>query len=510
MMQSAPDNSVRIEQLQLQCSASQRATVMDALDAADWPHIDEREILILRRLEINSEAWAIGREAAERVRSLVDQAVTPWSGNTLQAQAVRFRDHAELAACLCREVLRPSYPLPWYWQNHTLAAQALQQPPASAILSILSEKPLQLPAVIDRLMMHGLLGATLATLGEERIQHLVALAVHVTGFPVSPSLLQARPETLQQMETEFSSVELPAHTSELQRWRLLLDNLPQSLASTVSSLAALLIAWHNQPFRLHQKENATLTVLRLKEELLLPLPPTGFEASASEPHYPSEIGTPDTFASPGNVETRAKRPLDQPGAQPADGGDHTDRDSPTKRAPDAEISIDQTRAVEQPEALQQFVTTDGGLFYLINVLRQPALQEILTVSKVDPWQHLYMMSRLLELELDLPLREFLISQLNLGSLQALDELTPDKQDHQLIELAEKRLAHHGFWPDALIRRTSRVRHDRVHLDIEFHHDSIDLDIRLAGLDVNPGWLPWLGRVVNFHYLDDPLLRGVHA
>ena len=24
-------------------------------------------------------------------------------------------------------------------------------------------------------------------------------------------------------------------------------------------------------------------------------------------------------------------------------------------------------------------------------------------------------------------------------------------------------------------------------------------VRLAGLDINPGWLPWLGRVVQFHY-----------
>jgi hypothetical protein len=31
--------------------------------------------------------------------------------------------------------------------------------------------------------------------------------------------------------------------------------------------------------------------------------------------------------------------------------------------------------------------------------------------------------------------------------------------------------------------------------------SVRLEIRLAGLDLDPGWVPWLGRVVSFHYLD---------
>jgi hypothetical protein len=30
-------------------------------------------------------------------------------------------------------------------------------------------------------------------------------------------------------------------------------------------------------------------------------------------------------------------------------------------------------------------------------------------------------------------------------------------------------------------------------------NAIRLPVRLAGLDINPGWLPWLGRVVSFHY-----------
>jgi hypothetical protein len=30
-------------------------------------------------------------------------------------------------------------------------------------------------------------------------------------------------------------------------------------------------------------------------------------------------------------------------------------------------------------------------------------------------------------------------------------------------------------------------------------DQVDIAVRLAGLDANPGWVPSLGRVVTFYY-----------
>jgi hypothetical protein len=33
---------------------------------------------------------------------------------------------------------------------------------------------------------------------------------------------------------------------------------------------------------------------------------------------------------------------------------------------------------------------------------------------------------------------------------------------------------------------------------------VDLRIRWAGLDLDPGWLPWLGRVVSFRYGQETL------
>jgi hypothetical protein len=40
---------------------------------------------------------------------------------------------------------------------------------------------------------------------------------------------------------------------------------------------------------------------------------------------------------------------------------------------------------------------------------------------------------------------------------------------------------------------------RTHIDVLFHLEHIDLNVRLAGLDRNPGWLPALGRVISFYF-----------
>lgn len=58
-----------------------------------------------------------------------------------------------------------------------------------------------------------------------------------------------------------------------------------------------------------------------------------------------------------------------------------------------------------------------------------------------------------------------------------------------------------------IRRPGRLFASRTHLEIGFHVSQLDLRIRRSALDVDPGWVPWLGRVVRFHYLDPEEQRG---
>ena len=52
---------------------------------------------------------------------------------------------------------------------------------------------------------------------------------------------------------------------------------------------------------------------------------------------------------------------------------------------------------------------------------------------------------------------------------------------------------------SLIMREGQIAITRTHLDILFDTNQLDIRIRKTGLDIDPGWVSWLGMVVQFHY-----------
>lgn len=53
---------------------------------------------------------------------------------------------------------------------------------------------------------------------------------------------------------------------------------------------------------------------------------------------------------------------------------------------------------------------------------------------------------------------------------------------------------------SLVSRRAYLTFTSTHVDLFFDLEQGDIRIRRAGLDLDPGWVPWLGRVVSFHYL----------
>jgi hypothetical protein len=54
---------------------------------------------------------------------------------------------------------------------------------------------------------------------------------------------------------------------------------------------------------------------------------------------------------------------------------------------------------------------------------------------------------------------------------------------------------------SLICRRGDIAVSRTHVDISFALAEADVRLRRLALDVDPGWVPWLGRVVQFHYCE---------
>jgi len=51
----------------------------------------------------------------------------------------------------------------------------------------------------------------------------------------------------------------------------------------------------------------------------------------------------------------------------------------------------------------------------------------------------------------------------------------------------------------VVRRPGWIVWDRTHVEVWMPLGRVDLRIRRAGLDLDPGWVPWLGRVIRFYY-----------
>jgi hypothetical protein len=51
----------------------------------------------------------------------------------------------------------------------------------------------------------------------------------------------------------------------------------------------------------------------------------------------------------------------------------------------------------------------------------------------------------------------------------------------------------------LVMRPGQLTVTRSHIDFLFNLQQADIRIRKAGLDIDPGWVTWLGKVVQFHY-----------
>ncbi len=62
----------------------------------------------------------------------------------------------------------------------------------------------------------------------------------------------------------------------------------------------------------------------------------------------------------------------------------------------------------------------------------------------------------------------------------------------------------GIGLEEVVCRHGSIVATRTHLEIFFGLGQADISVRRAGLDLDPGWVEWLGRVVLFHYLDGEL------
>ncbi|WP_415259014.1 hypothetical protein [Thauera phenylacetica] len=170
--------------------------------------------------------------------------------------------------------------------------------------------------------------------------------------------------------------------------------------------------------------------------------------------------------------------------------------APTRRAPHG-LRVD-TDARAHAHALSQ-PTAAGGLLFLLPVLERLGLPEWLDSR---PQHGATLPAHLLGL---------LLRRLHLAADDPAWRLGAPPPDGEAVAAAAAWLAacrrhlrlRAGIGPASLCLRPARLDLTPTHVDVWLALDELDLRVRRAGLDLDPGWVPWFGRVVCFHYAPRP-------
>jgi hypothetical protein len=361
-------------------------------------------------------------------------------------EVLTFADFPTLAVACAKAALSGGLKGEWYWR---MLGLPLAAGPGEAVAALLAAHPLEAGSAAAALADAGLLGEVWRSLPEAEAGRLMTSLALAAGFSVPRWPDKAAIATMR--------AAIPAYAETL---------LTRTAAMWASAL----------PLTGHT--NAALAAATLS---LLRWWPNGLR-NQNDPVW-SALLTRLTQAAPQAIaDPLAKR---DPAAAAA-------AEIKPEVAPSMMSVVPQQVASHRHGEVIE--TEWGGVLFLINALQRLNIAARLSEPGSEApsgWRVLLDLALALGLPEDDPIARFL-------SAQDLDTTVPPLLLASLLTEIETLYRPDGPWLLPL-RQPGRVLATETHLDLDLATIEIDVELRLAGLDLDPGWVPWLGRVVAFHY-----------
>ena len=169
-------------------------------------------------------------------------------------------------------------------------------------------------------------------------------------------------------------------------------------------------------------------------------------------------------------------------------------------------SVTESSSEQVPESVGfddgSFVTKWGGVFYLVNLVAYIDAHVRVAEQAMNPWA---LVLELVKTWIDTsqdrdPVWTWLADVAGTDTADAplIQAVVPEAVDSLYKALGETRQR----GPDRirqLLATSARLYVTSSHIDVMYALDAIDLDLRMAGLDRNPGWQPLFGYVITFHF-----------
>lgn len=458
----ASERSVRHLRIRAASEAQVRSTVIrleDALRCASLPDAATR-VLLVRRLNLGVMAPDASPQSLSR---LLEQRVAAAGGtwqhggsvNAAAADFVFFHDALDARIELALRLAHHAPCTAWYWPLAVPEFEPVRDVPSNLCrmaqaIAALPEAAAALPAWIARLAASG--AVPLLARAITPLQGAALLrAAHVPAAPRGP---------------------YPSQRAAAQPWTT--DNTHATAPAWLSSLALA-------------------GGYKLQDTAIVPPASSGARATpVAAPDAPLMRSGPQTRTHTGTAPlTHAPRQISTP-VTPACGG-----------GPDLPDSLPAAPSVGAHHA-QAAATAFGGLLFML-----PLLQRLGYAA----WAA----------NLGNPTSAAVIYHLFRLILQRL-RAPPDDPAWQLaypacaddFDCAPARVADAQRWlltcrrwlrrqarigVASLVRRPAALSITVTHADVYFRLSATDIRVRRAGLDIDPGWIPWYGKVVTFHYTE---------
>lgn len=521
----------------------------------------QRELVSARWPEAPGESWVFIRQVraqgpldrlGEALLSATRSALAHGDGDIL----MRFDSLAELLAALLEDLINGRAAGRWYWRRWS---QLFQLPPSQCIRHLLLEHLDLLPSICTALSRRQMLTLIWQALEMTDARFLLGAMAQRNGFSIAAS--ETAPAAVPASESEPPALPLSPGTPLWRQWSEPLRRLPAEDARFQLALALIGQQLFPQmlrfePATLFARLTRQFHPAAVAEQRARPHPPspTAGEGALPMPSTRPDPALPDATLSGANAVPRA---IDQRHTATAEmlrstAGDLPEQLHVATAANAADFGAAVTGEVAQhaagnasasppPSAVRntatqphsgqlpnasppaageavtnsqtalqefaddtdfaQFRTAQGGLLYLLNFLNRPQVQMLMEANwrqLPGGWGWLYRLGQTLQLDENDPIVRFLALSMGLAQHE-LAQLAPLPARERLLELAADWYGADDLWQPELLRLDASVHATPSHLDLYASLADVRLPLRLAGLDLNPGWLPWLGRVVRFHY-----------
>ena len=484
-------------------AATARARTEDALRLA----APDDRLLIVRRLDlgrlgVRSTPAEWNARAAERVAALRHRAIHAATPGAASAEAVWFRSVEEAETLLLRELASGRTPSAWFWR---LAVRGWRGAPLTIWLpqrvAEAAGDPLREVALAHAMVavaLAGYLPALAAALA------LAPLPVPVVDGPITHGMVDTAGGAVPPLRQPADNMAARVH-------HLLARHDPVVRAAILTAIAAA-----------HGEGPAARWIARLgllaaapelaaqpalwaeaTAELLALATPAGTAAGIER--VPLEAAPGWTEDAPPNGRRSAERrpapaaePAGSPNAAPSPARD------PTATVSDARPALPEEAAAsaDRPHVSgSEQESLGAGVFLLVRPLVLMGLPEWLDrrpTLAVDGFGRalLQAIAQRMRIEDDDPLFAILNAE-PVAAWNAPLIAWRVGLDRWLRRTARIRLAE-------VVRRRGWISAAPESVAVRFRVNAADIRLRRRALDIDPGWVPWLGRVVRYHYRDEPV------